>query len=54
MVSIGGRSQPVEVSEGTGRAGLCAYLKHLTLNGVMEQELRALWVEDGANATNSA
>ena len=60
MVEVGGRrhSQPGEVSEGTGRARLCAYVctyvKHSTLNSAIEQELRDRRVEDRANATSSA
>ena len=41
MVAVSGRPQPGGVSEGSGRARLCAYIKHLTLNSM-------------ANAANSA
>ena len=54
MVAVGGRLQPGEVSEEAGRARLCAYVKHSTLNSAIEQELRNRRVEDGANATSSA
>ena len=54
MVAISGRSSPVEVTEGTGRARLCAYVKHSTLNYAIEKELRDRRVEDRANATSSA
>ena len=54
MVSVGGRPLPGEVSEGTGRARLCAYVKHSTLNSAIEQELRDRRVEDSANAIRSA
>ena len=37
-----------------GRARLCAYVKHLILNSVIEQELRDRRVEDRTNATSSA
>ena len=51
MVAVGGWPQPGEVSEGTGRARLCAYVKHSTLNSVIEQELRDRREEDRVNAT---
>ena len=56
MVAFGGRPQLGEVSEGAGRAQLCAYVKHLTLNSAIKkkQELRDWRVEDRANATSSA
>ena len=54
MVAVDGRPQLGEVSEGTGRARLCAYVKHSTLNSAIEQELRDRRVEDRANATSSA
>ena len=40
--------------EGTGRARLCAYVKHSTPNSAIEQELRNRRVEGRANATSSA
>ena len=54
MVVVGGRPQLGEVGKGTGRARLCAYVKHSTLNYAREQELRDPRVEDRANATSSA
>ena len=56
IVTVGGRPWPGEVSEGTGRARLCAfaYVKHSTLNAVREQELRDQRVEGRANATSSS
>ena len=54
MVTVGVRSQPGEVSEGTGRARLCVYVKHLTLNSAIKQELQDRRVEDRVNATSSA
>ena len=54
MVAVGGRPQLGEVGKGTGRARLCAYVKHSTLNSAIEQELRDRRVEDRANATSSA
>ena len=54
MVAVGDRLQPGEVSEGTGRAWRCAYVKHSTLNSAIEQEMRIRIVEDRANATSSA
>ena len=39
---------------GTGRARLCAYVKHSTLNSAIDQELRDWRVEGRANATSSA
>ena len=35
-----------------GRARLCAYVKHLTLNSAVEQELRDRRVEDRTDATS--
>ena len=52
MVAVGGRPQLGEVSEGTGRARLCAY--HSTLSAAIEQGLRDGRVDDRANATSSA
>ena len=49
MVTFGGRPYPCEVSEGTGRARLCAYVGHSTLNSAIEQELRDRRVEDRVN-----
>ena len=54
MVAVGGKPYPGEVSEGTGRARLCAYAKHSTLNSAIGQELRDRRVEDRANATSYA
>ena len=54
MVAVGGRPQLGGVGKGTGRARLCAYVKHSTLNSAIEQELRDRRVEDRANATSSA
>ena len=54
VVTVGGRPQPGEVSEGTDRARLCAYVKHSILNSAIGQELRDRRVEGRANATNSA
>ena len=54
MVAVGGRPQLGEVVTGTGRARLCAYVKHSTLNSAIEQELLDRRVEDRANATISA
>ena len=54
MVAVGGRPKPGEVSEGSGRARLCAYVKQLTLNSAIEQELLDRRVEGRANATSSA
>ena len=54
MVAVGGRPQLGEVGKGTGRARLCAYVKHSTLNSAIEQELRDRRVEGRANATSSA
>ena len=54
MVTVGGRPKPSEVSEGTGRARLCAYVKHSPLNSAIEQELRDRRVEGRANATSYA
>ena len=51
-LELAGRSQAV--SEGTGRARLCAYVKHSILNSAIEQELRDWRVEGRANATSSA
>ena len=45
---------PGEVSEGTGRARLCAYVKDSTLNFAIEQELRDRRVDGRANATSPA
>ena len=53
MVAVGGRPQLGEVGKGTGRARLCAYVKHSTRNSA-EQELRDWRVEDRVNATISA
>ena len=52
MVAVGGRPQLGEVGKGTGRARLCAFVKHSVLNSA--QELRDRRVEDRANATSSA
>ena len=46
----GGRPQPVEISEGTGRARLCAHVKLWTLNTATDKELRDRRVEDIVNA----
>ena len=54
LVTVGSRPQPGEVSERTGRARLCAYVKHSILNSVIEQELRDRRVEGRAKATRSA
>ena len=54
MVTVVGRPQLGEVSEGTGRARLCAYVKHSTLNSAIEQELSDRRVEGRVNATSSA
>ena len=54
MVAVGGRPQLGEVGYGTGRALLCAYVIHSTLNSAIEQELRDRRLEDRANATSSA
>ena len=54
MVTVGGRPLPGEVSDGTGRARLCAYVKHSTQNTAIEQEWRDRRVERRANATSSA
>ena len=51
MDAVSGRPWPSEVSEGTGRARLCAYVKHSTLNFAREQ---ALCDRRRANATSSA
>ena len=51
MVAVGGRPQ---LGQGTGRARLCAYVKHSTLNSAIEQELRDQRVEGRANATSFA
>ena len=40
-----------EVSLGTSRALLCAYVKHSTLNSATEQKLRYRRVDARANAT---
>ena len=40
MVAVGGRPQPGEVGKATGRARLCAYVKHSIVNFAIEQELR--------------
>ena len=48
MVAVGGRPQLGEVGKGTGRARLCAYVKHSTLNSAIEHELRDWRVEDKA------
>ena len=40
MVAVGGRPQPLDVSEGTGSARLCAYVKHSTLNSAIGHGLR--------------
>ena len=53
MATVGGRPQPGEVSVGTGRACLCAFVKHLTLNSAIEQELRDWRVEDWTDATST-
>ena len=37
MVAVGGRPQPGEVSEWSGRARLCAYVKRSTLNSAKER-----------------
>ena len=49
MVNVDGRPKPGEVSEGTGRPRLCAYVKHSTLNSAIEQELRnrRVYIEQG-------
>ena len=54
MVEVGGRPQLGEVGKGTGRARLCAYVKHSTLNSAIELELRDRRVEDRDKATSSA
>ena len=54
MVAVGGRPQLGDVGKGTGRARLCACVKHATLNFAIEQELRDRRLEDRANATSSA
>ena len=65
MAAVSGSPYPGEVSEGTGRARRCAYVKHSTLqkikklnsvNSAIEEELRDRRVEDRgrANATSSA
>ena len=54
MVAVGGRPQLSEVGKGTGRARLCAYVKHSTLISAIEQELRDRRVEDRTNATSPA
>ena len=52
---VAGRSQAKSVRpEGTGRARLCAYIKHSTLDSAIEEELHDQRVEDRANATSSA
>ena len=48
MVAVGGRPQLGEVGKGTGRARLCAYVMHSTLNSAIEQEFRDRRVEDRA------
>ena len=53
-VAVGGRPQPVKVSEETGRAWLCTYVEYSTLNFTVEQELRDRRAEDMANATSCA
>ena len=45
MVAVAGRLQLGEVGKGTGRARLCEYVKHSTLNSAIEQELRVRRVE---------
>ena len=50
MVTVGGRPQPFEVSEGTGRARPCAYVKLWALNSAIDHELRDRRVEGRANA----
>ena len=52
MVAVGAAAR--RSREGTGRARLCAYVKHSTLNSAIEQELRDWRVEGRANATSSA
>ena len=54
IVAVGSGPQPVEVSEWTGRARQCAYVKLWALNSVIDQELRDRRVEGRANATSSA
>ena len=45
MVTVGGRPQLGDVSEGNDRAQLCAYVQHWTLNSAIEEELRDRRVE---------
>ena len=54
MIVVGGRPLPGEVSEGTGRAWLCAHVKIWTLNSAIDQELLDRRVESRVNATSSA
>ena len=54
MVAVDGRPQPGEVSEGTGRARLCAHVKLWTLNSAIELELRDRRVEGRVTATSFA
>ena len=54
MVAVGSRPRPVDFSEGTGRARLCAHVTYSTLNSAVKQESRDKVVEDRANATSSA
>ena len=54
MVVVGGRPLPGEVSEGIGRARLCAHVKLWTLNSAIDQELLDRRVEGRVNATSSA
>ena len=54
MVAVCGKTQPGEVSDGNGRARLCAYVKHSTQNSTIEQKLRDRRAEYRTNATNSA
>ena len=54
MVAVGDRPQPIDVSEGFGRARLCAYVKHPTLNSALEQKLCDRRVDHRASATSSA
>ena len=53
MVAVGGRPQPTEVSEGTGRAQLCVYIQLWSLNSSTDKALLDRRVEDRAKATSS-
>ena len=53
MVTVGGRPQLVEVSEGPSHARLCARVKHSTLNSAIHKEMRHRGTGQGQDRVNA-